>query len=107
MNRSRFFTLAAAAGTLPLGFLAANFSSAAPRASTEAAVVQSAAPRLLASPNAEKVVDAANAFLATLTEKQRAVAQIELTHPLAARWSNLPGGSNLRNGVFFRELNKA
>ena len=49
-------------------------------------------------------MDAANAFLATLTEKQRAVAQIELTHRLAARWTNFPGGSNVRNGVFFREL---
>ena len=49
-------------------------------------------------------MDAANAFLATLTEKQRAVAQIELTHRLAARWTNFPGGSNVRNGVFYREL---
>ena len=53
--------------------------------------------------SAAAVADAANAFLATLSEKQRAVAQIELTHRLAARWTNFPGGSNVRNGVFFRD----
>ncbi len=61
---------------------------------------------MLAAPNAADVVDAADAFLATLTAKQRAIAQIDLTHPLAARWSNLPGGSNMRNGIFFREMNE-
>ena len=49
-------------------------------------------------------MDAADAFLATLSEKQRATAQIELTPQLAVRWTNFPGGSNVRNGVFFRDL---
>ena len=49
-------------------------------------------------------MDAAEAFLATLSEKQRATAQIELTPQLAVRWTNFPGGSNVRNGVFFRDL---
>ena len=98
--------LAAAAGALPLGLLAANLGSAAPRAAVQTTRAAAAAPTLLASPSADAVADAANAFLATLSEKQRAVAQIELTHRLAARWSNLPGGSNLRNGVFFRELKR-
>ena len=79
--------------------------SAARRAAAETAAAPSPAPSLLDSPQAAPVVDAANAFLATLTEKQRAVAQIELTHRLAARWTNFPGGSNVRNGLFYRELN--
>jgi hypothetical protein len=49
-------------------------------------------------------VDAADAFLATLTDKERAVAQVELTAQLAVRWTNFPGGSNVRNCVFYREL---
>ena len=106
-EQTEFLALAAAAGTLPLGLLAANLGSAAPRAAAQAAPAASAAPTLLASPNAAAVVDAADAFLATLSEKQRAVAQIELTHRLAARWTNFPGGSNVRNGVFYRELNPA
>ena len=87
------------------GFFAANLGfrrTRRRRAGRPAA--SSAPPSCSASPKAADVVDAANAFLATLTEKQRAVAQIELTHRLAARWTNFPGGSNVRNGVFYREL---
>ena len=36
--------------------------------------------------------------------EQRATAQIELTPRLAVRWTNFPGGSNVRNGVFYRDL---
>jgi hypothetical protein len=104
MNRSNAFALIAAAGSLPLGVVAANLASSAPRASAEATTAASAAPALLASPEAAAVVDAADAFLATLSEEQRAIAQIELKPQLAIRWSNLPGGSNLRNGVFYRDL---
>ena len=103
MNRLSYLGLAVA-GTLPLGFLAASLGSAAPRAVEQVAPTASPAPTLLASPNAAAVADASDAFLATLSEKQRAVAQIELTHRLAARWTNFPGGSNVRNGVFYREL---
>ncbi len=106
MKRSTVFAVAAAAGALPLGLLAANLGSALPRAAAQVPPAASPAPTLLASPNADAVADAAIAFLATLSEKQRAVAQIELTHRLAGRWSNLPGGSNLRNGVFVREMNE-
>ena len=104
MNRPTFLALAAAAGTLPLGLLAANLGSAAPRAAVQDAPAASPAPTLLASPKAAAVVDAADAFLATLSEEQRAIAQIELTPQLAVRWTNFPGGSNVRNGVFFRDL---
>jgi hypothetical protein len=105
MNRPTVLALAASA--LPLGLIVANLGLAAPRAAEPATAVAPPAPALLASPNAAEVVDAATAFLATLTEKQRAVAQIDLTHRLAARWTNFPGGSNVRNGVFYRELNPA
>jgi hypothetical protein len=106
MNRQTILGLSAVASSLPLCVLAANLASAPPRAAAQTAPAALAAPALLAAPTAPAVVDAANAFLATLTEKQRAVAQIDLNHRLAARWSNLPGGSNLRNGVFFREMNE-
>jgi hypothetical protein len=103
MNKPTLVALAAA-GSLPLGLLAAGLGSAAPRPATQAAPAASPAPELLASPKAAEVVAAADAFLATLSDEQRAIAQVELTPSLAVRWSNLPGGSNLRNGVFFRDL---
>jgi len=106
MNRATFLALAAAAGALPLGLLAANLGSAAPRATVQANPAASPAPMLLASPNADAVADAAKAFLATLSEQQRAVAQIELTPRLAGRWSNFPVGVVQRNGVFYRDLNE-
>ena len=104
MNRPAFLTLTAAAVALSLGVLAVNFGSAEPQAAAQA--IQSPAPRpdLPASPKVADVVDAGEAFLATLSEEQRAVAQIELEPQLAVRWTNFPGGSNVRNGVFYREL---
>ncbi len=104
MNKTRFLALAAAAGALPLGLLAANLGPVAPRAAAQDTPAASPAPNLPPSPKAAEVVDAANAFLATLTEEQRAIAQIELKPSLAVRWTNFPGGSNVRNGVFYREL---
>ena len=96
--------LTAAAGTLSVAILATNFGSVGPQA-----VAQTSAPRpdLLASAKANDVVDAGEAFLATLSVEQRATAQIELTPQLAVRWTNFPGGSNVRNGVFFRDLKPA
>jgi hypothetical protein len=107
MNRSTALALIAAAGSLPLGVVAANLASAAPRASVQATPAAPASPALLASPNASDVVDAAEAFLATLSDEQRAIAQIELKPELAIRWTNFPGGSNVRNGVFYRDLKPA
>jgi hypothetical protein len=105
MNRSTYFTVAAAAGLLPLGVLAANLGPVASLAEpSPAAAAAAEAPPLLASPKAADVVDAANAFLATLSDEQRAIAQIELKPSLAVRWTNFPGGSNVRNGVFYRDL---
>jgi Protein of unknown function (DUF3500) len=101
MNRPAYLAFTVAAGTLSLGLLAAHFGSVAPQA-----VAQNPAPRpdLFASPKAADVVDVGEAFLATLSDEQRATAQIELTPQLAVRWTNFPGGSNVRNGVFFRDL---
>src|SRR4051812_5268187 len=103
MNRSAFIALAVAA-SLPLNLLAVNLGSAGPSAAAQAAPATPRAPDLLASPKAADVVDAAEAFLATLSEQQRSIAQIELTPQLAVRWTNFPGGSNVRNGVFYRDL---
>ncbi|MGP0067418.1 MAG: DUF3500 domain-containing protein [Isosphaeraceae bacterium] len=102
MKRPTFLIITVAAGVLSLAFLEAHLGPVAPRAAAQATPT---APPLLASANTADVVDAAKAFLATLTEKQRTVALIDLTPRLAGRWSNFPGGSNLRNGVFLREMN--
>jgi len=49
-------------------------------------------------------VHVADAFLATLSAEQRAIAQIELKPELAVHWTSFPGGSNVRNSVFYRDL---
>jgi hypothetical protein len=95
--------LASAVSAISLAALAASLGSP-PRAAAQAAPATSAPPELFASPRASEVVDAADTFLATLSDEQRAIAQIELKPSLAVRWTNFPGGSNVRNGVFYREL---
>ena len=68
------------------------------------------AANAVALPTTEKVeavVEAANAFLATLSDTQRKATQIELTPQNAARWSNLPVSFVPRNGVFLKDLNAA
>ena len=104
MNRRSCLALAASAGALSVGVVAANLVPAGPRAVAQAPPAASPAPDLPPSPKGAEVVDAANAFLATLSEKQREVAQVELKASLAIRWTNFPGGSESRNGVFYREL---
>src|SRR5579864_9372806 len=103
MNRQTYLLLAAAS-SLPLGFLALCLGSNAPGAVAQTTTPASASPALLASSRAADVVDAADAFLATLSAEQRAIAQIELKPQLAVRWTNFPGGSEVRNGVFYRDL---
>jgi hypothetical protein len=101
VSAKTLFALTATAGTLSLAIFATNFTSVAPQA-----VAQVAAPRpdLLDSPKAADVVSAAEAFLATLSDNERAIAQVDLKRQLAVRWTNFPGGSEVRNGVFFRDL---
>ena len=45
-------------------------------------------------------------FLATLTPAQVGKAKLPLTKESAAKWSNLPGGVQIRNGVQFSDLNE-
>jgi hypothetical protein len=104
MNRPTVLALTAAAGALSLGSLAAKLAPVTPQAAAQATPAATAVPDLPPSPKVADVVDAGEAFLATLSEEQRATAQIELTPKLAVRWTNFPGGSNVRNGVFFRDL---
>lgn len=56
---------------------------------------------------AEKVVCAANAFLATLTTAQQASVVLTLNLENAKRWSNLPCGLSCRNGLAFSSLSAA
>lgn len=104
MIRSAPLAITVAAATLSLGALVTYSGLAAPEATAQAAPAASKAPDLLVSPEATAVVDAADAFLATLSAEQRAIAQIELKASLAIRWTNFPGGSERRNGVFYRDL---
>lgn len=53
------------------------------------------------------VVAAANAFLATLSTAQQSTVQLALTKANAIRWSNLPGGVSIRNGLEFSGLSTA
>ncbi len=113
MNKRALFTLTAAAVALPIGVTVADLASAAPHAAAQPArgaspvLALAASPALPPSPGAPAVVDAANAFLATLSEQQRKVAQIEMTPQNAARWSNFPAGFVPRNGIYFRDMNPA
>lgn len=51
-----------------------------------------------------KVVCAVEAFKATLSATQLATVQISLTKANAIKWSNLPGGVKIRNGIEFSTL---
>lgn len=53
------------------------------------------------------VVAAANAFLATLSTTQQTTVQLALTKANAIKWSNLPGGVSIRNGLEFSTLTTA
>jgi hypothetical protein len=46
-----------------------------------------------------KAVAAANAFLATLDQNQRAKARLDLTEKSRANWSNLPTGTTFQSGA--------
>ena len=78
-------------------------SAAAPK--PQAAADAPAAASLHGATNTEAVTEAAQAFLATLSEQQRTVAQVDLSAQNATRWSNFPAGVAPRNGVSFRDLN--
>ncbi|WP_229209735.1 DUF3500 domain-containing protein [Dyadobacter koreensis] len=54
-----------------------------------------------------KVVCAVEAFKATLTATQLATVQLDFTKANAIKWSNLPGGVSIRNGLEFSTLTAA
>jgi len=54
-----------------------------------------------------KVVCAVEAFKATLTATQLATVQLDFTKANAIKWSNLPGGVSIRNGLEFSALTAA
>ena len=112
LNNRTLFALTATAVTLPMGLAAAYLASAAPHAAAQA--VQAASPAVTSSPaaslpaaGAPAVADAASAFLATLSAKQKTIAQIEMTPQNAARWSNFPAAVVPRNGIYFRDMTPA
>ncbi|UII35053.1 DUF3500 domain-containing protein [Fulvivirga ulvae] len=55
----------------------------------------------------EKVVCLANNFIASLSSTQASTVQLDFTAANAAKWSNLPGGVSIRNGLEFSELSAA
>jgi hypothetical protein len=57
--------------------------------------------------NVEKIVCLATAFKATLTAAQIASLEIAFTTTTQARWSNLPGGVSIRNGLEYSTLTVA
>lgn len=65
------------------------------------------------SSSVAKAVAAANAFLATLSDAQRAKARLDFNEKTRVNWSNLPTGSTLqsgateRNGIKLGDLNAA
>ncbi len=111
MNRRPLIALSVATSVSALGLIALRLVSAAPRAAAQPVPSAQDAPSpqttLFAARGASEVVDAANAFLNTLSDEQRKIAQIELTPQNAARWSNFPAAIAPRNGVYFRDLNAA
>jgi Protein of unknown function (DUF3500) len=72
-------------------------ASSAPTASSSASATASTA-------GVQGVVDAANAFVATLSDDQKAKALLEFNTDNAAAWSNLPCGDSCRKGVPFADL---
>lgn len=59
-----------------------------------------------AASQTEKVVCAADAFLATLSDEQQAEVLLDLTQENATRWSNLPTPFGKRNGIRLSTLNE-
>lgn len=57
-----------------------------------------------ATTQVEKVVCAAEAFMATLSTSQQSTVVLDLNKTNAAKWSNLPGGVSIRNGIEFSTL---
>lgn len=51
-----------------------------------------------------RIVCLANEFIASLSSTQASTVQLDFTASNAVRWSNLPGGVSIRNGLEFSDL---
>ncbi|MFD7711683.1 DUF3500 domain-containing protein [Streptomyces sp. NPDC059786] len=91
--------MACAAGTaLVLGGIYAHAEAASPRTAPVSSTTTAA------TASVSSVVDAANAFLATLSTDQKSKVLLGLTKANATAWSNLPCGSSCRVGIQFSTL---
>ncbi|WP_433824397.1 DUF3500 domain-containing protein [Actinoplanes sp. CA-015351] len=98
-RRWRGVALATAAiAVLGAGIATANAATVDSRPKPAAARNQPGVPGL---------VNAANAFLATLDDDQKAEVLLDLTEDNATAWSNLPCGSTCRPGIQFSTLTDA
>ncbi|RYG32206.1 DUF3500 domain-containing protein, partial [bacterium] len=66
-----------------------------------------ALPKPPAGAESSALVDAANAFAATLSAEQRAKLQTDLSKTSVSQWSNFPVAVVARNGIQFGALNAA
>ncbi|MGW2887929.1 DUF3500 domain-containing protein [Streptomyces griseoruber] len=105
-NRLKKAGAAFAAGTALLFgavYVNANASSVGGSATTTASPAASSAA---SSAAVSDVVDAADAFLATLDDDQQAEVLLDLTEENATAWSNLPCGSTCRVGIELSTLSE-
>ncbi|MEM6645483.1 MAG: DUF3500 domain-containing protein [Bacteroidota bacterium] len=90
-------------GCRPAAESTASADPCSPDSPRSAAAMQ----QLAATPtDVQRVVDAAQAFAATLSEAQRETLVLDLTAENAARWSNLPIRFVARNGLQFGDLDE-
>ncbi|MFT4052199.1 MAG: DUF3500 domain-containing protein [Microbacterium sp.] len=107
----RYHAAAIAAGAALLlalaGCTASTTDTSATSESATASATATATPTATATEESTAVADvvaAADAFLATLDDSQVSEVVLELTNDNAAAWSNLPCGSDCRNGIQFSTL---
>ena len=113
MNKLALLALSASGGLLSLSAIVSKFGaqplpgtvSPATTKIPSSAKAAVSAPTLVKADKSSKVVDAANAFLATLSPQQQTTVQVGLAPQYASRWSNFPAAVVQRNGLFFRDLN--
>lgn len=98
MKSSALFSLVPAAALLAIPLALAGFRRPAP--------AKAAAPEAVA-PTGSPVVDAANAFMATLTDAQKAKLTTEMNQSTVQKWSNLPVSPGSRNGLQFGAMDAA
>jgi hypothetical protein len=98
--RRRWTYVASALAAVALALAGCSSSSDDTSTSASASASSTAA-------GVDAVVDAANAFLGTLTAAQTKIAQLEFTKANAVAWSNLPCGTDCRPGLQFGKMTDA